>query len=259
MHARFNLNPALEDWSSYFTAGNRVHQENEAIVKKDLEKFKNADGVLQASEIIDSWFPKIQANVFLSHSHKDERMVIGFAGWLNEKFGIKSFIDSAVWGYSDKLLKEIDNKYCKNEAGGTYNYDLRNRSTSHVHMMLSTALADMIDRCECIIFISTPNSFKPVDYLNSEGKTESPWIYSEIAMTRMIQQKTPGAHRPKPALESVTAADSMEKRSAKLKIEYPLDTFHLTPLSIADLSNWQTKTQTRGAPSLDALYSMKRK
>lgn len=259
MHASFNLDPKQEKWSEFLSTGRTIHKNNKAIIENELDRFKNADDVLQAEDIIKNWFPKIEADVFLSHSHKDEDLIIGLAGWLKENFGLKSFIDSEVWGYADNLLKVIDDNYCKNKLEKTYNYNLRNRSTSHVHMMLSTALTEMIDRCECIIFVNTQNSFTPVDYLNNEGRTESPWIYSEIAMTRMIRQRTPEEHRPVPTMDSVSASLEHMTESRQLRISYPAELFHLTQLSTRDLNRWQEAEKLKNSRHpLDSLYKMKR-
>ncbi|CRM90433.1 hypothetical protein [Pseudomonas sp. 22 E 5] len=260
MHARFNLDPQSTNWMKYLSAGKSIHSANKTIVESDLGKLKNAKGVLEADKIIGSWFPSIQASVFLSHSHKDEDMVIGLAGWLKETFGIESFIDSAVWGYSDKLLRLIDDEYCKNPSEETYVYSKRNRSTSHVHMMLSTALMGMIDQCECIMFVNTPRSFKPDDYFKTQGETESPWIYSEIAMTRMLRQKSPQEHRSQHAFDSVSASLEHLRESRELSVNYPTDLLHLTPLSPADLEDWSKSEsgRRRKAMALDSLYSAKK-
>lgn len=261
MHARFNLDPGSENWQNYFRSGSIIHEENKSIVETDLDRFKNATGDLQAEEIIKNWFPKINADVFLSHSHKDEKLIVGLAGWLHDSFGIKSFIDSAVWGYSEKLLKVIDDRYCKRESDTTYDYDKRNRSTSHVHMMLSMALADMIDQCECVMFINTPNSFKPSDYFEDKGQTKSPWIYSEIAMTRMLRQRAPEQHRSQLFMDSVISLEHLkEARQRELHISYPMDLLHLTPLCTSELTAWkdQEGQAMKGASALDSLYRMKR-
>lgn len=50
-----------------------------------------------------------------------------------------------------------------------------------MHLLLQGALAKMIDRCECLIFVNTPNSIKMTDVQN-ETNTASPWIYSEMLM-----------------------------------------------------------------------------
>lgn len=261
MHARFNLDPQSRNWGKYVDVGKTIHSENKKVVQSDLDRFQDADGVLEADKIIKGWFPAIQASVFLSHSHKDENMVIGLAGWLKEKFEIKSFIDSAVWGYSDELLKLIDDDYCKNSSMETYNYSMRNRSTSHVHMMLSMAIMDMVDQCECIIFVNTPSSFKPVDYFSKkQGETESPWIYSEIAMTRMLRQRPIYEYRKKYALDSDNVSLEHFQESKELNVRYPADLLHLTPLNVDDLDKWSEieSNKKRKAPALDSLYNMKK-
>lgn len=264
MHAKFNLDPGRETWHNHLSSGKRIHDANKIAIQTDLEKFKNAKDVLQAKDIIENWFPAVSADVFLSHSHKDEELIIGLAGWLHDNFGIKAFIDSTVWGYADKLLKLIDDVYCTTGPDKTYkyNYQQRNRSTSHVHMMLSTALTEMIDRCECVMFVNTPNSFIPSDYFKNEGNTESPWIYSEIAMTRMLRERSPKAHRPPPTFDSVHASlESLkESEERRLRISYETDLLHLTPLSLSDLETWKEKEgkQMRKFYALDSLYEMKR-
>lgn len=91
-----------------------------------MKKYLSPSGVLRASEIEDDWFPHINADVFLSHSHKDEKDVIAFAGWL-KSMGVTSFIDSCVWGYANDLLKQIDDEHCvqttKSSGGHVYDYD----------------------------------------------------------------------------------------------------------------------------------------
>lgn len=257
MHAGFNLNIEDVDLSEHVKHGQEIHSENKNLVRSDLEKLADAKGVLEADKIIENWFPAVNAQIFLSHSHKDEELVIGLAGWLEKKFKLRSFIDSTVWGYADELLKEIDDRNCKNndKKNGTYNYALRNRSTSHVHMMLSTALMDMIDRCECIIFVNTKNSFSPVDYFHGKGQTESPWIYAEITMTRILRRKSPKEHRPR----SVTAATESYDKAPELRVRYPTDLLHLTPLTIADLNAWSRLAPERNPYlALDQLYKIKR-
>ncbi len=265
MYAKFNLNPDNEKWPGHYDSGKIIHDKNKIIVEKNLDEFKNADNALNAKEIIENWFPIIKADVFLSHSHKDEKLVIALAGWLSDKFGIRSFIDSTVWGYSDQLLREIDNKYCQSKSGETYDYNLRNRSTSHVHMMLSTALADMMDQCECVIFVNTPNSFKPVDYFKNEGNTESPWIYSEIAMTRILRKKSLKEYRPQVAIKSTSIAlENLKESRENFAISYETDLLHLTPLSLSDLTDWEYNWRNMSMQNmeksyaLDSLYSAKR-
>ena len=252
MYRGFNLDLGRTDLSRYVSSGQKIHASNKLLVEQKLESFNDRNGNLIASEIIAKWFPPIEADVFLSHSHKDKDQIIGLAGWLSEKFGLKSFIDSCIWGYSSDLLRMIDDEYCYNNSSETYNYQKRNRSTSHVHMMLSTALAKMINSCECIIFVNTPNSISPKNYIEG-GTTDSPWIYSEIAMTSIIQKRAPADHRGLIAKSSA----GLEHLRESLNIKYDVDLMHLTPLNVNDLDKWNENNRKTGADALDALYSLK--
>lgn len=119
-------------------------------------------------------------------------------------------------------------------------------------MMLSTALSKMINSCECIIFANTPNSISAEDYI--EGTTtDSPWIYSEIAMTSIIQKRAPNDHRRVLAKSQI----SNESLSESLRIKYDVDLMHLTPLSISDLEKWNSNNNKTGATALDSLYTLK--
>lgn len=62
------------------------------------------------------------------------------------------------------LLREIDEKYCRHSNGTSFDYDKRNYSTSHVHMMLSIALSRMIDKCESVFFLNSENCFLDYEY-----------------------------------------------------------------------------------------------
>jgi hypothetical protein len=180
------------------------------------------------SKLTANWFLEISADVFISHSHKDSDLAIGLAGFLRYHFDLNSFIDSSVWGYGERLLKIIDNEYCWQKATRTYNYQMRNRSTSHVYMMLSTALSKLMHRCECTIFLNTPASIPYDDYIKGDI-TDSPWIYSEIAMTTMLQKRTPQDHRR----SSEMAVDET------LMILYEVNLTHLTELESSDLVRWE--------------------
>lgn len=94
---------------------------------------------------------------------------------MKEKFGLVAFIDSCVWGSADKLLKKVDERYCKQYYINYFDYEKRNFSTSHIHMMLSIALAKIMKNCEAIFFLNTEESICTEDIINN--KTYSPWIY----------------------------------------------------------------------------------
>lgn len=155
MFTGFNLQGLDSKYlSSYKGAGEVTFNKQKQHIRKELDCFLLNEGSIDGSALQSDWFPDVDADIFLSHSHGDQKLAMGFAAMLKDKFGLTTFIDSCVWGYADDLLKKIDDVYCKNEKGDTYNYQQRNYSTSHVHMMLSSALTKMMDKAECL-FSST--------------------------------------------------------------------------------------------------------
>lgn len=232
MYIGFELNVLRTSFSEYYEAGKAIYDDNKKVIKLGLNKFLLPNGSLDGTKMQENWFPNVNANIFISHSHADENLAIGLAGWLYVEFGLIAFIDSCIWGYSNDLLKSIDNEYCQNSTGETYNYNKRNFSTSHVHMMLSTALTMMIDKTECIFFLNTPNSITASEVIS---RTKSPWIYSEIATTKMIRKKSLSSYRIQRVTESFSVGGSIKKN---LFVEYIIDTSHLLKVSNIDLILW---------------------
>ena len=145
MHRGFIINNISFDLDPYYNIGKARFDLQRATVEENLQAFMYGDNTLDASMMQSNWFPQTKAHVFLSHSHRDAHNAIAFAGWLYHFFKIDAFIDSAIWGYCDNLIQIIDNTYSRG-ADGEFDYTKRNISTSHVHMMLSTALTMMIDK-----------------------------------------------------------------------------------------------------------------
>ena len=241
MFAKFNYSPSnyfyQSTLNSYLTKGTELYNKHEKEVKDCLSQYINENGIINGSDLKEHWFSISKKDIFISHSHKDINKVKAFAGWIYETFGLESFIDSCSWGYCDELLKKIDKKYCYNPNSKTYDYDLRNYTTSHVHMMLSTALAEMIDKTECVIFFNTPNSISMGDELTKIKKREatlSPWIYYELAMITMIKETIPDRKK------SILEHSSFNQRD-EFKVEYDVNKF-LNALKIIrdeDLLKWQ--------------------
>ncbi len=189
-----------------------------------------------------NWFQIEKVDIFISHSHQDINKVQALAGWLYDEFELTAFIDSCVWGYCDELLKQLDDKYCKNKTNENYNYDLRNYTTSHIHIMLSTALAEMIDKTECIMFYNTPNSISLSDDLNeikSEKKkvTLSPWIYHELAMTSLIREQKPN----RGCLLEHASGHKQYSETNTINIEYKVEEYlkDMIPIKEEQLMEWK--------------------
>lgn len=96
-------------------------------------------------------------------------------------------------------------------------------------MMLSSALSEMIDHAECIMFYNTPQSIVMVDDLNTIKKsnkkvTLSPWIYHELAMTYLIKRSTPKRKINVPVQKSFIEHRAFNE-DAQIDIEYDVDSY----------------------------------
>lgn len=152
MFSKFKLNDIVySDFKEYESLGKEYYTKIQTDIQSSLKEFIGIDGVIDGTKLQESWFPTRQKfSVFLSHSHADEKLAVSIAGFLKKELNLNTFIDSCLWGYSNDLLREIDEKYCRHSNGTSFDYDKRNYSTSHVHMMLSIALSRMIDKCESV-------------------------------------------------------------------------------------------------------------
>lgn len=120
------------------------------------------DGVINGETLKDTYFPTSKNgkpyDIFISHSHNNQKEAEILAAWLTKYKGLSCFVDSFVWGSADELLKEIDNKYCKDYRKNTYDYTKRNFTTSHVHAILSMSLLEIINESSYCIFIESSES-----------------------------------------------------------------------------------------------------
>lgn len=248
MFTGFNLSSGY-NFELYQATGSKIFSDLKKETKASIEQFMLEDGSLSGTRMQTNWFPQIEADIFISHSHKNEKAALGLAGWLKQKFGLKSFIDSSVWGYSNELLKDIDDKFCKNKTGDTYNYSKRNYSTSHVHMMLSTALTMMLDKTECVFFLNTPDSISSSGLIT---QTESPWIYHELAMTELIRKRKLIHYRKDTIEKGIVFEASQEALIFKYDVKFP----DLKDLSQAELIKWEGVKPRKKYP-LDNLYEIK--
>jgi hypothetical protein len=249
LYSRFNLE--ISDFfynneiNKHLESGRKIYEHHGALAKKSLKEFLYDNGHIDGSSMKENWFQIEDVDIFISHSHQDITKVKAFAGWLYDEFKLTAFIDSCAWGYCDDLLREIDDRYCKKKDGETYNYNLRNYTTSHVHMMLSIALTEMMDNTECIMFYNTPNSVsleEDLDIIKTSKKrvTLSPWIYHELAMTSLIRSKIP--NRTIQLLEGVFVHKSFSEKNS-INIEYDIDKYleNMVIVTASELILWKSK------------------
>lgn len=151
------------------------------------------NGIIKGETLRDTYFPTTIGgktyDIFISHSHNNKKEAEMLAAWLTKYKGLTCFVDSFVWGSADELLKEIDNKYCKNYRKNTYDYKKRNFTTSHIHAVLSMSLLKIINESSYCIFIESSESLNLAQL--GKKKTFSPWLYEEIEYMKALVSKEP--------------------------------------------------------------------
>lgn len=237
--------------------GKKVLTQNKELVQRTLHTIVDDKATLDGRKIRESWFPQVKADVFLSHSHQDEEEVLLLAGWLKEKFGLNAFVDSAIWGYAGDLLRLVDNRFCYQPESETYSYERRNESTSHVHMILMTALGMMIHKTECLMFVNTPASIAAQDVT---AQTNSPWIYAELTVAGVIEEVMPDRlRREKRSIEAKARSGEMLKESEERRVKFIHtvdDMGRLMPITWKTLQSWAYHCNSKGPESLDTLYEI---
>ena len=254
MYRSFNIKNTPDKMNDYYTVGNELYKKFKSEIDIKLKNYISQDGVIDGERIQEEWFSEINADIFISHSHTDKILAISLAGWLYQNFGLISFIDSCIWGYSDELLKIIDNEYCR-KSNGNFDYKARNHSTSHVHMMLMAALNKMIDKTECLFFLNTANSNS---FDGITNKTLSPWIYGEIETSKIIRKRVPKRliKRQRMFSDGQTVEDLSE--SKQLSIEHTLNLDHFYSIDKMLLVEWKNISTKKGVMELNNLYNLTR-
>lgn len=254
MFAGFNVEELSVTFpDSCYTVGKELYEINESAIYTALEDYIVDGDSLSADEIMDDWFPQVDAQVFISHSHRDAKNVISFAGWLKQTAGITAFVDSCAWAYCDDLIKKLDKKY-----SASNDMVKINQVRAHVYMMLNSALLKMIDNTECLMFFNSSESLIQSKVITGKPTTYSPWIYSELLATNIIRRRSLDEHRVVLIHEST--------QFSELKMQYRVCLDGLEMFNTSDLLSWQDAIKKNrpawgkswdGEQALDILYASK--
>lgn len=177
MFAGFNL----EINKHFFESKQKSFQEYQKIGEEHLgaqgEGIENAlseyinNNIVDGSKIQKDWFPEVDADIFLSHSSADKELVNAIAGWLNDNFNLKCFVDSNIWCYAGNISEMLNSNYSNKRSDGNggylYNHKRCLKVSEHVDTMLNIALQKMIDKCESVFLINTEKSI----HINSDSKS----------------------------------------------------------------------------------------
>ena len=267
MYAGFNL--CIEEYDDIFGdrsnyrdligAGKQHLAAQKANYSKDLREYVTKD-TIDGTRVQNEWFPQIEADIFISHSHQDEDLACALAGWIYRTFHLRCFLDSNVWGYSEELLENMNDKLSDRrgdgEGGVLYDHQSCNQVSQHVNTMLSIALQKMIDKAEAVILLNTENSIRVCADDHME-QTYSPWIYSEIACTQIVRKKPLVVYRDYKKVTHGALVES-KKFAMHLAVSYTIPLAHLIKLNTEDLLKWKNRYLSRRYEyALDALYRFK--
>lgn len=201
---------------------------------KIYSKITSGNWVLDGAGIESNWFPKLSSHVFISHSHADEQLALALAGALKKWLKIESFVDSALWGHFEDLQKSLFQKVTQGRnLVDAELFKLWNIVSAHVHCMLSKSLIQMIDQCECLIFLNTPSSMSISEIVGTTS-TYSPWIYTEIEVSRFLRRMPDPRRKRTGLLKESFAQDA----AIECLVEYPLNLDHLTRKAGSDIWKW---------------------
>ncbi|MCU6368110.1 hypothetical protein [Enterobacter quasiroggenkampii] len=207
------------------------NKELKKVIKDAIDK-KDISVIYKHSDVVKNWFPKGGYHIFISHSHKDANTAKYIANKLYDNYGIKSFIDSEFWGHVDAIISEINHEHFPCGDNNEYLiYDSCMKVASNFYLILADALLDAINLTDSCWFLNTPNSIHCTDTL--EMATFSPWIYSELKYTSVIERRWHPKRKFVATESFIKAGQGMEKisESANVSVEYIAPLEHLIPVS----------------------------
>lgn len=263
MFSRFKLDDLNENiFSLYYSEGKKIYDDSEKSILCSLNAVTNKDGTINGTLLQNNWFPILgKYDVFLSHYHDDKDLAIELAGFLKTNLGLNVFIDSYLWGYSNNLLRLIDEAYCINADKTLFDYEKRNYSTSHVHMMLSTALGKMINECEAVFFLNSSKETSVEKDIHDQ-RTISPWIYYELVTSELIKIRPISDYRSQSCFLEHSVCDAVNESYSSLHIEYDVTEIlngfvSLRQKELFECSSKWRKNERHFESSLDYIYLSK--
>lgn len=252
MHRAFRLQIAEAIDPELVKIGKGIFDDDRVKIKEQLDSYLTGKGAIDAEAVKKDWFNEVNATVFISHSHTDREKAFYLAGYLKQHFKIRSFVDSAIWEDSRKLQKAIDNNYSWiDDKKEYYSYDAVCASTSHVHMMLATSIAKMIDQSECFFFLETQASLTSESAVKQA--TGSPWIYFELETARSVRIRPKEEHR-----EMLKIAKAENFSARKMSVVYPVNFERLSLITGGTREKWRAAYSASRVMShpLDQLYDL---
>ena len=258
MYKGYHFSMANELLPHYFLRAEeykRIGRAQKEVAQKVIqEKILSGKWVIAGDKTESEWFPQLKKHVFISHSHKDEDAALLVAGLLKDRLGIDAFVDSAAWGCYRGLAKCLYEVAKRGYPNITSQQDtqLRMSATEHAHCMLSKSLIQMMDRCECLMFLDTPASVGLHNINIAGSSTFSPWIYTEIEASRVLRRYMYPRSMLKAANESLRSFAMDE--APRVQVVYPLNLEHLETLAPRMFAQWVADAEEKKRRLADDRY-----
>lgn len=183
---KINLRSSLLNRDTY-NHGKRLQEDFESELRNSIESFLDEDGIVDSTKVLEDWFPSVDADIFISHSHNDEQFALALAGYIKEKVGLSCFVDSTVWKSCDSFMEMMieDNSSIYSSLYGLETSEqMIKRLSPKVYMTLILALQQMIYKTKTVIFVNTHNSILSDTVASSF--TTSPWISYELSLANIL-------------------------------------------------------------------------
>lgn len=199
------------------------------LSQKLLSCYDLKNGHFDGTKMQRLLFPQSQTSIFLSHSYVDINEAIAVREEIEERSDAKVFVDSLYW---ESVYDAQD--YIKSEFGYKTDSILK-----HLHIMITTAIAQMIQSSQYFLFLESQNSVSQSNSIDSsssiyqrfienheERSTQSPWIYYELQIAKMLEERGMGVGLENYKIESMQ--DTMKcffdindiiKRMQKIELE----------------------------------------
>lgn len=216
------------------------------VIEDKISYFDSEKNILNGTKIQEDWFPSLNFNIFISHSHRDHNLAVALANFIESKTSLKVFVDGMVWKNADVLQHKLDNKFSR-IGTNLYSYRKVLATTSNVNAILSMAIMKIMDKTDVVFLLNTKNSV--ITFNNIADKTLSPWLFEEWLFTqKLVKTKHTRKIRKTAALEA-----------RNINFAYDLPAINdYTKLTINDLLRWISRCDTKpySYDKLELLYEM---
>lgn len=235
MFAPYNL--VVSDFDKFNFLQTHGSKKRNCIID-EIISFSDSENILDCSKIQNDWFPTLNFDIFISHSHKDQDLANALADYIEARTSLKVFVDGMVWQNADQLQQKLDDNFSLIDESNPNLYSYRKvlATSSNVNAMLSMAIMKLMDKTDVIFLLNTKNSVITIDDVTN--KTMSPWLFEEWLFTQKLRIKK----NTKPARQQTKQAILESK---KIQTTYDLPKISdYTKLTIEDIISWLNECKT---------------